>query len=98
METFWDAILPYLEVLLPTIVIALIFWFVMRAVFNADRREREAEQRVTQEYDERLQERIEELRAQRRDGAEGVPDADVASSGREVGREGARGGEGDSAR
>lgn len=35
--------MDYVEVLLPTIVVALIFWFVMRAVFRVDRNERRAE-------------------------------------------------------
>lgn len=35
--------MEYVEVLLPTIVVALIFWFVMRAVFRVDRNERRAE-------------------------------------------------------
>ena len=35
--------MDYVEVLLPTIVVALIFWFVMRAVFGVDRNERRAE-------------------------------------------------------
>ncbi|WP_417221193.1 hypothetical protein [Arthrobacter sp.] len=35
--------MAYVEVLLPTIVVALIFWFVMRAVFRVDRNERRAE-------------------------------------------------------
>lgn len=35
--------MAYVEVLLPTIVVALIFWFVMRAVFRVDRNERLAE-------------------------------------------------------
>lgn len=35
--------MQYVEVLLPTIVVALIFWFVMRAVFRVDRNERRAE-------------------------------------------------------
>lgn len=36
----------YLEALLPTIVVALIFWFVIRAVSNVDRTERLAEAEV----------------------------------------------------
>lgn len=35
--------MDYVEVLLPTIVVALIFWFVMRALFRVDRNERRAE-------------------------------------------------------
>lgn len=35
--------MAYVEVLLPTIVVALIFWFVIRALFRVDRNERLAE-------------------------------------------------------
>ncbi|MDN5756106.1 MAG: hypothetical protein ACTHWW_12045 [Arthrobacter sp.] len=35
--------MAYVEVLLPTIVAALVFWFVMRALFRVDRNERLAE-------------------------------------------------------
>ncbi|WP_309081276.1 hypothetical protein [Zhihengliuella sp.] len=42
--------MEYVQVLLPTIVVALIFWFVIRALFRVDRNERlaesEAERRV----------------------------------------------------
>ncbi|WP_147433699.1 hypothetical protein [Galactobacter caseinivorans] len=54
--------MPYVQVLLPTIVVALIFWFVMRAVLGADRSEREAEAKVAQEYDDRVAARAQELR------------------------------------
>ena len=32
----------YIENLLPPIVVGLIFWFAIRAIFNADKSEREA--------------------------------------------------------
>ncbi len=35
--------MAYVEVLLPTIVAALVFWFVIRALFRVDRNERLAE-------------------------------------------------------
>jgi hypothetical protein len=35
--------MDYVEVLAPTVVVALIFWFVMRALFRVDRNERRAE-------------------------------------------------------
>ena len=35
--------MQYVEVLAPTIVVALLFWVVIRAVVNADRSERRAE-------------------------------------------------------
>ncbi|MGO3153806.1 MAG: hypothetical protein ACTIJJ_14450 [Galactobacter sp.] len=62
MKAFWDAVGPYVEVLLPTIVVALVFWYVMKAIFNADRREREAERKIEQESDARIEARAEQLR------------------------------------
>ena len=38
--------MQYVEALLPTIVVALVFWFVIRAVSNVDRTERIAEAEV----------------------------------------------------
>lgn len=35
--------MEYLAVLLPSLAVGVIFYFVMRAIFNADRAEREAE-------------------------------------------------------
>jgi len=35
--------MQYVEVLAPTIVVALIFWFVVRSLFRVDRNERRAE-------------------------------------------------------
>ncbi|WP_309070101.1 hypothetical protein [Arthrobacter sp.] len=35
--------MEYLTVLLPSLAVGLIFYFVMKAIFNADRAEREAE-------------------------------------------------------
>lgn len=35
--------MEYLAVLLPSVAVGLIFYFVMRAIFNADRAERAAE-------------------------------------------------------
>jgi hypothetical protein len=49
VNTFWDS---WFFVLLPTILVGLIFWFIMRAVIHADRTERkvyatiEAEERA----------------------------------------------------
>lgn len=42
--------MQYVEVLLPTIVIAIIFFFVIRALFNADRKEREAQAAIFEEH------------------------------------------------
>lgn len=76
--SFWDAVMPYVQVLLPTIVVALIFWFVMRAVLGADRSEREAEAKVAAEYDERVAARAQELRGT--SGSEASRKADVAAA------------------
>lgn len=76
--SFWDAVMPYVQVLLPTIVVALIFWFVMRAVLGADRSEREAEAKVAAEYDERVAARAQELRGT--SGSEAPRKADVAAA------------------
>lgn len=35
--------MEYLAVLLPSVAVGVIFYFVMKAIFNADRAEREAE-------------------------------------------------------
>lgn len=53
--SFIDTVMPYVQVLLPTIVVALIFWFVMKAIFNADRREREAEAQADAEFAARVE-------------------------------------------
>ncbi|GAA1351984.1 hypothetical protein [Falsarthrobacter nasiphocae] len=45
-----DAIGPYVDVLLPSIGIFFIFWFVYRAVLKADRGEREAYREAREEY------------------------------------------------
>lgn len=44
--------MPYIQELLPTIVVALIFWFVIRAVSNVDRTERLAESEVDEQINE----------------------------------------------
>ncbi|MGO3343563.1 hypothetical protein ACTXJG_17440 [Glutamicibacter arilaitensis] len=35
--------MPYIEAIVPTIGLALLFWYVMKAITNADRKERQAE-------------------------------------------------------
>lgn len=42
----------YLAVLLPSIGVGLIFWFVMRSVMRADRGEREAEKTARQDAEQ----------------------------------------------
>jgi flagellar biosynthesis/type III secretory pathway M-ring protein FliF/YscJ len=43
----------YVAVLLPSLVVGLIFWFAMRAIFNADKSERQAEARAQAEAEAR---------------------------------------------
>lgn len=35
--------MPYIEAIVPSIGLALLFWYVMKAITNADRKERQAE-------------------------------------------------------
>lgn len=42
--------LEYVAVLLPSIAVGLIFYFVMRSIFNADRTEREAMTRADEQH------------------------------------------------
>ncbi|MBF6673490.1 MULTISPECIES: hypothetical protein [Glutamicibacter] len=35
--------MPYIEAIVPTICLALLFWYVMKVITNADRKERQAE-------------------------------------------------------
>lgn len=35
--------MPYVEAIVPTIVLALIFWYAIKAISNADRNERKAQ-------------------------------------------------------
>ena len=39
--------------LLPSLGVGLLFWFVLRSLLRADRREREAERQAEREYDDR---------------------------------------------
>jgi hypothetical protein len=43
--------MDYVAVLLPSVVVGLIFWFAMKAIFNADKSERQAEARAQAEAD-----------------------------------------------
>ena len=43
--------MDYIAVLLPPIVVGLLFWFAMKAIFNADKAERQAEARAQAEAD-----------------------------------------------
>jgi hypothetical protein len=39
----WDTIWPYLAAILPTIIVALLFYFLMKSILEGDRRERLAQ-------------------------------------------------------
>jgi len=43
----------YVAVLLPSLVVGLLFWFAMKAIFNADKSERQAEARAQEEAEAR---------------------------------------------
>jgi hypothetical protein len=43
--------MEYVAVLLPSLVVGLIFWFVMKSILNADKSERQAEARAQAEAD-----------------------------------------------
>ena len=45
--------MEYVAVLLPSLVVGLLFWFAMRAIFNADKSERQAEAKAQAEADAR---------------------------------------------
>lgn len=45
MESFWT----YFEVLAPSVGVALLFWFAIRAIFRADRKERAMEAKIREE-------------------------------------------------
>ena len=39
----WDAAWPYLAAILPTIIVAALFYFLMKSILEGDRRERLAQ-------------------------------------------------------
>jgi hypothetical protein len=45
--------MEYVAVLLPSIVVGLLFWFAMKAIFNADKSERQAEAQAQAEAEAR---------------------------------------------
>lgn len=51
MNSFWD---NWVIVLMPTILVGLIFWFIIRAVMHADRTERKAYAAIEAEERARL--------------------------------------------
>jgi hypothetical protein len=51
VDSLWDS---WFIVLLPTVLVGLIFWFIMRAVVHADRTERRVYARIEAEERARL--------------------------------------------
>ena len=45
----WDSIWPYLAAILPTIVVAVLFYFLMKSILEGDRRERIAQSQFESE-------------------------------------------------
>ncbi|MFW5473312.1 lysyl-tRNA synthetase [Knoellia sp. CPCC 206450] len=39
----WDSVWPYLAAILPTIIVAVLFYFLMKRILEGDRRERLAQ-------------------------------------------------------
>ena len=53
----WDTIWPYLTAILPTIIVAVIFYFLMKAILQGDHRERLAQSQWEAEQDRAAQQR-----------------------------------------
>ena len=43
--------MEYVAVLLPSLVVGMLFWFAMKAIFNADKAERQAQARALADAD-----------------------------------------------
>jgi hypothetical protein len=48
-----DAVWPYLAAILPTILVAILFYFLIKSMLEGDRRERMAQRRFEAEQDRR---------------------------------------------
>ena len=46
----WDSIWPYLAAILPTIIVAVLFYFLMKRILEGDRRERLAQSQWENEH------------------------------------------------
>jgi threonine/homoserine/homoserine lactone efflux protein len=51
----WDALFPYLAALLPTVGVAVLFYFVIKAILEGDRRERLAHSKWEKQQDSQEQ-------------------------------------------
>ena len=45
----WDAVFPYLAALLPTVAVGALFYFIIKAILEGDRRERLAQSKLEKE-------------------------------------------------
>jgi hypothetical protein len=45
----WDAIFPYVAALLPTVAVGALFYFIIKAILEGDRRERLAQSKWEKE-------------------------------------------------
>jgi len=47
----WDSVFPYLAALLPTVAVAVLFYFLIKSILEGDRRERLAQSKWEKERD-----------------------------------------------
>ena len=66
-----DAVWPYLAAILPTILVAILFYFLVKSMLEGDRRERLAQRRFEAEQDRQRDHPA--PRATDSDGPSGVP-------------------------
>jgi hypothetical protein len=48
----WDAVFPYLAALLPTVAVAVLFYFLIKSILEGDRRERLAQSKWEKEHEQ----------------------------------------------
>lgn len=46
----WDSVWPYLAAILPTVIVAVLFYFLMKRILEGDRRERLAQSQWESEH------------------------------------------------
>jgi len=49
----WDALFPYVAALLPTVAVGVLFYFLIKAILEGDRRERLAQSKWEKEQEKR---------------------------------------------
>ncbi len=69
----WDSIWPYLTAILPTIVVATIFYFLMKAILQGDHRERVAQAQWEAEQDRRADARDGDSAEQAKEKTDNTP-------------------------